>query len=319
MGYWGMFPRYVSVTEKRAKAGKKLKKLIKKYPNIKPVVINGSTLAHTWWGKAWNKNLEKYADYLNRIGRGRNYVRHGAVLDLQIKAGEIRSLVQGTRSTPYSIVIKISSINKAIWGNIKNICESKLDSMQDLLEGKFPKALNEIFTARGKGLFPSPEEIKFNCSCPDWAYMCKHVAATLYGTGARLDEDPMLFFKLRKAKVDELIAQTLKGKTKKLLGKSRKKSSRVIDDKKISSIFGIEMDNEPPVKKKAANKRITSAKRHVKKTTTTPSGKARSKKKISRKNVRGKPQKRKKLKMKPIKKKLKKTTKRQSHGKKTGK
>ena len=156
-------------------------------------MIEGTAIARTWWGKAWNKNLESYADYHNRIGRGRSYVRHGAVLDLQIGSGLVESLVQGSRSRPYSVTIRIKAMGKKNWEEIKTASQGKLDSLQELLAGKFPKGLGEIFTTQGKGLFPSPKEIDFDCSCPDWASMCKHVAATLYGIGARLDQDPELF------------------------------------------------------------------------------------------------------------------------------
>ena len=247
MSYWDYYPRYVSVAEKKAKAAKKLKQLKKKNHNIKPVVIEGSAIARTWWGKSWNYNLERYADYSNRIGRGRSYVRHGAVLDLQIDSGKVESLVQGTRSKPYSVSIKIKAINKNIWQDIKASCGGKLDSLQELLAGKFPKALGEIFMAQGKGLFPSPEEIEFSCSCPDWAYMCKHVAATLYGIGARLDEDPGLFFKLRKVRMKDLITGVVEDKTRKLLEKAKKKTKRVIAESDLADVFGIDM--EAPAKK----------------------------------------------------------------------
>ncbi len=249
MSYWG-FPRYVSVGEKKQRSRRKLEQLKKKNQKIEPIIIEGRTLAHTWWGKAWNKNLEGYADYSNRIGRGRSYVRCGSVLDLQISEGKVQSLVQGSESNPYSIVIKIKALEKSVWGKIKGVCEGKLDSLQELLVGKFPKALDEIFTAHGKGLFPAPKEIDFDCSCPDWASMCKHVAATLYGIGARLDKDPNLFFALRKIEINDLITETVKDKTKELLTKAKKKSSRIIEDQDLSSVFGIELDSvSKPAKK----------------------------------------------------------------------
>ena len=241
MAYWG-YPRYVSVGEKRAKAERKLKQLRKKNPAIHPIVIAGSAIAKTWWGKSWNLNLERYADYSNRIGRGRSYVRHGAVLDLLITPGQVKSLVQGSRAKPYSVIIKIKGIGKNIWKNMKAACAGKLDSLPALLAGQFPKALGEIFTVRGEGLFPSPKEIEFDCSCPDWAYMCKHVAATLYGIGARLDEDPGLFFKLRKVKVDDVIRQTVKDQSDKLLKKAEKASARTIAESDLSGMFGIDME-----------------------------------------------------------------------------
>ena len=242
MGYWGYYSPYVTVAKKKAKAAKKLKQLKKKNPDIKPIVLEGSKIAKTWWGKSWNLNLERYADYSNRIGRGRSYVRHGAVLDLQINSGKVESLVQGTRSKPYSVIIKIKAVNKNTWKHIKAACEGKLDSLQELLAGKFPKALGEIFTIQGKGLFPSPKEIEFSCSCPDWAYMCKHVAATLYGIGARLDEEPDLFFKLRKVKMKDLVSQAVEDKTRKLLKKAKKKTARVIDESDLADVFGIDME-----------------------------------------------------------------------------
>jgi uncharacterized Zn finger protein len=237
------YPRYVTVAEKRAKAAKKLKRLKKKNPDIQPILLEGSAIARTWWGKSWNHNLERYADYSNRIGRGRSYVRHGAVLDLQIRAGQVESLVQGSRAKPYEVIIKIKGIKKDIWQNMKAACAGKLDSLPELLAGKFPKALGGIFTARGQGLFPSPKEIEFDCSCPDWAYMCKHVAATLYGIGARLDNDPKLFFKLRKVKIDDLVHQTIKDQSYKLLKKAEKESTRTIAESDLADMFGIDMED----------------------------------------------------------------------------
>ena len=249
MSFWG-FPRYVSVGEKQQRSKKKLEQLMKKNKDIKPVIIEGATLAKTWWGKAWNRNLEAYADYSNRIGRGRSYVRCGSVLDLQIREGNIQSLVQGSDSNPYSIVIKIKSLEKTIWEEIKDFCAGKLDSLQELLMGKFPEALGEIFTAHGKGLFPSPKEIDFDCSCPDWASMCKHVAATLYGIGARLDREPNLFFLLRKIEIGDLISETIRDKTEELLTRAKRKSLRIIEGQDLSSVFGIELDSAPGFRKK---------------------------------------------------------------------
>ena len=261
MSYWS-YPRYVSVAEKRAKALKKLKQLKKKNPHINPIVIEGTAIARTWWGKAWNKNLESYADYSNRIGRGRSYVRHGAVLDLQVHSGKVDSLVQGSGSRPYSVTIRIKAMNKKTWAGIKSGSEGKLDSLQELLAGKFPKALGEVFTIQGKGLFPSPKEIGFDCSCPDWASMCKHVAATLYGIGAKLDQDPGLFFKLRQVKMKDLVSETVEGKTRELLKKARKKTARVIADSDLGDVFGIDM--ESPVVPKKGKKKGTEKKKSPK-------------------------------------------------------
>lgn len=239
------FPEYVTVAEKKAKVAKKLAQLRKKMPNIAPVVIEGNRLARTWWGKSWNRNLERYADYSNRIGRGKSYVRHGAVLDLRITDGRVNALVQGTRARPYEVVIRIAQLKKKHWNHIRKQCKSELRSLPDLLDGKFPKTLGDIFLAEGKGLFPTPKEISFDCSCPDWASMCKHVAATLYGIGARLDEEPLLFFALRQADTEELVARAVQEKTGDLLARADMKSSRVIDDADLSGLFGIDMDVKP--------------------------------------------------------------------------
>jgi len=237
--FWG-FPRYVCKAEKQAKAAKKLEQL-KKKRDVRPVILQGSAIARTWWGKSWNQNLERYADYSNRIGRGRSYVRHGAVLDLQISGGEIRALVQGSRSKPYEILIKIGKLGKNTWQQISSSCSGMLDSVSELLAGDFPKELGELFLQRDAGLFPAPREIAFECSCPDWASMCKHVAATLYGVGARLDEDATLFFTLRGVDMAGLISRTVSSKAESLLEKASKKSSRIIDDADLSALFGIEL------------------------------------------------------------------------------
>ena len=243
------FPRYVSVGEKRARARRKLEQLRKRHPNLRPVIIEGNALARTWWGKAWNGNLTKYADYANRVERGRSYVRHGAVLDLQIKPGQVNALVQGSQETPYTVTVQTKPISKAVWKEIRAACEGQLASLQELLEGRFPKSLMDLFTAKGTGLFPSPKEIEFECSCPDWAYLCKHVAAVLYGIGTRLDEDPSLFFVLRKAKMDDLITQAVRDKSEKLLKQAKKRTARVIDDADLGEVFGIEMETSPAAEK----------------------------------------------------------------------
>jgi len=238
---YGFYER-VSVNEEKERNKKAVEKLMKKNPGIAPIVVSGRKLASTWWGKSWNDNLESYSDYSNRIGRGRSYVLHGAVLDLQIAPGKISALVQGSRKAPYEVVIDIKPLDKAAWDKLVKACEGKIESLQELLEGRFPKALDEMFTAKGKGLFPSPKEIRFDCSCPDYATMCKHVAAALYGVGTRLDENPALFFVLRNVDVDELISKAIVQKSETLLSKSGRKSGRIIEGNDISAMFGIEID-----------------------------------------------------------------------------
>lgn len=234
------YPKYVSISEKKDKAQKQIEKLKKKDKGINPVIIKGKKIAETWWGIAWNKNLESYADFSNRISRGKSYVKNGFILDLKINSGEVTALVQGSGSKPYKITITMKPLSEEKWRNILNACSHKISGIEELVEGKFPKALEELFISKEKGLFPSPKEIKFNCSCPDWASMCKHVAAVLYGIGARFDEDPTLFFKLRSIDFEALLKKSVEEKMQSMLLNANKKSKRIIDDEiDISKLFEI--------------------------------------------------------------------------------
>lgn len=233
------YPKYISATQKKETAKKQAEKLKKKNPDLAPIVINGKNIANTWWGKAWNKNLEIYADYSNRISRGRSYVRNGAVLDLKIDSGLVQALVQGSDRNPYKIEIKISPLSEEKWESMLLLCHHKINSFAELVEGKFPKELEELFTLKGKGLFPAQKEINFSCSCYDWADMCKHVTAVLYGIGAKFDEDPTLFFKLRNINFEALLQKTIEEKMQSLLENSDKKSNRVLADEDIFGLFGV--------------------------------------------------------------------------------
>jgi uncharacterized Zn finger protein len=238
MGYYD-YPKYESAAEKKAKAIRALEKLRKKNPDIEPVIIEGRTLAKSWWGKAWNTNLESYADYSNRIARGKSYVRSNAVLDLKISRGLVEAKVKGSRANPYDVKIRIDALDSKKWEKVIALCNHRIDSLEQLVEGKFPKALEVLFTEREYGMFPSPREIHFDCSCPDWASMCKHVAAVLYGVGARLDQNPMLFFDLRDLDGHELVRKSMEQKLESMLKNVGKKSDREIDDEDISDLFGL--------------------------------------------------------------------------------
>ena len=237
-GYGGFAP-YESVADKKTKAEKTLKKMQKKDANINPIIIQGNKISNTWWGIAWNKNLESYADYNNRIGRGKNYVKIGYVYDLTISENRINAIVGGSGSRPYNIEIKVDKLPDAKWYNIINACSRKIDSLSDLASGKFPKEFEEVFTKKGEGLFPSPKEIHFKCNCPDSASMCKHIGAVLYGIGNRLDKDPLLFFKLRGIKFEDLIKKSVEEKMKSMLANAQAKTKRVIDDVDLEGLFGI--------------------------------------------------------------------------------
>ena len=233
------FPKYISIAEKKAKAEKALKKLKKKNPDLEPVIIEGRTLAKSWWGKAWNLNLESYADYSNRINRGKSYVKSNAVLDLKVSKGRVAAKVQGSRAKPYDTEVRIDTLDSTKWRKILELCNHRIDTLEQLIEGRFPKELEILFKDKRYSMFPSPKEIHFNCSCPDYAIMCKHVAAVLYGIGARLDQNPLLFFELRDIDGRELIRKSMEQKIESMLKNTGRKSKREITAEDIPNIFGL--------------------------------------------------------------------------------
>ena len=243
MGRWdseddwdGGWPPYVSVAERRRKATKQLGKMKKAGRRVAPIEIAGRKIAATFWGDAWCKNLESYSDYSNRLPRGRTYVRNGSVIDLQIEPGQVRSLVSG--SDLYKVDIKVKPLAKRRWTGIKGKCAGQIDSLVELLQGSISKGVMEIVTRKGEGLFPSPAEISLSCSCPDWAIMCKHVAATLYGVGARLDHEPEVLFTLRNVDPADMVEAALERPPSG--GKSRRR--KVLPSDALSLVFGVDID-----------------------------------------------------------------------------
>ena len=210
----------------------------KKGKRLEPVVIQGRNIAKSWWGRAWCNNLERYADYESRLDRGKRYVKTGAVIDLSITKGRIQAKVQGSRKTPYKVEICISPLSEERCQEILQKCGKRVETLEKLLSGDFPEELKELFTQRG-GLFPSSREISFSCSCPDWALMCKHVAAVLYGIGARLDENPSLFFELRGIEMGRFIDVAIANRVERMLKNAGRTSGRTIDEGDIRGLFGI--------------------------------------------------------------------------------
>ncbi len=237
--YWGGWPRYVPVAERKEKARKQAEKLRKKGDSLAPVVIAGRTIASTFWGKAWCQNLEQYGDYENRIPRGRAYVRNGSVIDLKIGTTRVDALVSGSHL--YSVAIEIRPLKAQVWTGAKKACTGRIGSLLELLQGKLSREVMEIVTKPQTGLFPEPAEISFRCSCPDWASMCKHVAAVLYGVGARLDREPELLFRLRDVDHRELIAAPATAD----LAASPGMGDKMIAEEDLAGIFGIEIDEKP--------------------------------------------------------------------------
>ncbi len=241
---WNFYPPYVSVAARRAKAAKHAQKLAKNGTMLSPVKIAGRTIASTFWGKAWCTHLESFSDYENRLPRGRTYVRNGSVLDVQLAPGKVTALIMG--SSLYRGAITIAPLKRERWKAIKAECAGKIDSLVGLLQGRLSDAVMRIITDRDKGLFPQPSEIKFDCSCPDSASLCKHLAAVLYGVGARLDTQPELLFVLRG--VDHL----------ELIGAATNAAALVPTDAgamnaaELSDVFGIDIepaDSAPPPEK----------------------------------------------------------------------
>ena len=233
---WYEWRPYVPVAERRRQAAQKLKKLKKKGQSIAPVTIEGRTIAKSFWGKSWCTNLERYSDYESRLPRGRTYVRNGSVLDLQITKGKVVAMVSG--SDLYTVEIAIAPVAARRWKGICRDCAGTIDSLVELLQGRLAKGVMDRVCREGDGLFPSPNEIKLSCSCPDWADMCKHVAAVLYGVGARLDDQPRLLFVLRGVDENELIAGA-EGDIS--LTAAAPAAAQVLDESDVAALFGLEM------------------------------------------------------------------------------
>jgi uncharacterized Zn finger protein len=257
MDYYGWRP-YVSVAKRRQKAAKEMAKLKKKGHPVSPVVVEGRTIVKTFWGKAWCENLEQYSDFANRLPRGRTYVRNGSVIDLQIAPGEIKALVSG--SEIYEVAVKVAPVAKGRWQSICTDCAGAIDSLIELLQGRFSKGVMERVCRQKTGLFPSPHEIELSCSCPDWAGMCKHVAAVLYGIGARLDQQPELLFRLHSVDEKELIAGAGKALPQ---AKRAPAAGKVLGGEDLAALFGLDMAQgtepgaaKPKRAKAAAGKKV---------------------------------------------------------------
>ncbi len=200
------------------------------------MTIEGRAIATSFWGKSWCSNLERYSDFENRLPRGRTYVRNGSVVDLQIARGTVSALVSG--SDLYTVTITIAPVAATRWKAICRDCAGTINSLVELLQGRLSKGVMDRVCREGDGLFPAPKEIKLSCSCPDWAAMCKHVAAVLYGVGARLDEKPALLFELRGVDESELLANA-GGEVS--LKKSAPATAKLLDDGDVAALFGLEM------------------------------------------------------------------------------
>ena len=237
-GSWYGYRKPQTVSSRKAKAEKHLAAAAKNKVVYDPVRIEGRTIARSFWGKAWNHNLESYSDYENRLPRGRSYLSSGQVLDLKIGAGTIDALVMG--SSLYRVEVRISPLPAPRWKALSAACAGKVGSLVELLQGRLSDQVMAVVTRHGEGLFPSPREITKSCSCPDWADVCKHVAAVLYGVGARLDRQPELLFLLRGVDHLDLIGAAAEGP----LAADGARVGPTIADEDVAGIFGIELEAE---------------------------------------------------------------------------
>jgi len=253
---WGWRP-YVSVAQRRAQAARAADKLRKKGVILQPVRLNGRAIARSFWGKSWCEHLEKFSDYENRLPRGRSYVRNGSVFHLDIQAGKVAARVSGSRLYDVNIAIKPLPRNK--WKGLKARCAGGVGTLLELLQGRLASQVMAAVTDE-RGLFPLPKEIALDCSCPDWATMCKHVAAVLYGVGARLDDKPELLFLLRGVDHRELVSEDA---ARAIVGKSPARRERALAEGSLSEVFGIELGAaEAPDAKRPGAPRRTGTARH---------------------------------------------------------
>ena len=240
--YWNDMTVYdqPDADELKRKAMASVKRAGKKGRDYEPVKCRNKKgqICESWWGQAWCDNLESYADYASRLDRGKRYVRSGTVIDLKIDEGKVTAKVQGRRSAPYKVEIRVGRLTESVIQKIIERCTRKIESLEILAGGEFPVELQELFTERG-GLFPSPKEISFSCTCPDWAMMCKHVAAVMYGIGLRFDENPFYFFRLRGIDPDRFIDVAVENRVEKMLANAEVRSDRIIQDADLTGLFGV--------------------------------------------------------------------------------
>ena len=239
---WAYYPPYMSVAEKKAQGARALAKLMKKSKRTaEPVVLahRKRQLHTTFWGKAWADNLERYADLANRLPRGRAYLRSGSVLDLAIAEGRVEAYVAG--SALYRVTIGIAPMAKARWRRVVSRCTGRIGSLVGLLRGELSDEVLAVLTHAKDGLFPEPRELTLDCSCPDSAEVCKHLAAVLYGVGLRLDARPELFFVLRRVDQAELLSSATTG----AVSRVRPAAGKRIADDRLSAVFGIELEEAP--------------------------------------------------------------------------
>jgi hypothetical protein len=227
---------YDEARERRETLKAELERRRKKGEVFEPLVAPRGTghLVRNFWGKAWCRHLESYQDYESRLPRGRSYLRQGHVYNLVIDPGSVSAQVAG--SSLYDVQVTVRALAEPDWNDLQAACAGQVGSLLDLLAGKLGDGVLRVVSDPDRGLFPKPGEIRFSCNCPDWADLCKHAAAVLYGVAVKFDTDPALFFRLRGVDPMEIIS---KGAQTALV--SPPAGGPGLEDADLGALFGIEL------------------------------------------------------------------------------
>ena len=203
------------------------------------IKLKSKNISCEWWGQQWCQNIGKYADYANRLERGRTYIRKQAVESLELKDRYIAARVKGSYFPYYDVVVEVDPLRE---DKVSEVLE-QIKDISLITNGYVSNDYYNLFTVK-EGLFPDTNEIRFSCTCPDCASMCKHVAAVLYAFGSILDKDPLALFKLRGVEVETYFDKKLYETANKMFQSISSFSSdeRTISEDDISNVFGLDID-----------------------------------------------------------------------------
>jgi uncharacterized Zn finger protein len=203
---------------------------------------NARGLSETFWGQAWNKHLQVYADQVSSLNSGRKHYRKGLVMDLDIHKGRITAFVAHHRL--WEVQLHLATLDAESWRELRQAALGKIDDVADLLAGEVPKALLEKLTQPETGLFPAPSDIKAICGCLDHSRLCEHAAAVLYAVSTKLDSSPELLFRLRGGQPQDLLAK-LEEVVTDLTQATPEATERqaALGHQSLSDLFGIDIDD----------------------------------------------------------------------------
>jgi uncharacterized Zn finger protein len=175
------------------------------FPRSKPREAEGGIRAkskrggfgESWWAKRWIAVLESF-DLGGRLQRGRSYARGGQVLSIDVTPGKVAAKVQGSRPKPYAVTVELTPLTEKEWAKVTAALSGQAVYAAKLLAGEMPAELEQVAKEAGASLFPmKANDLRTDCSCPDWSNPCKHVAAVYYLLAEEFDRDPFLLFRLR--------------------------------------------------------------------------------------------------------------------------